>query len=331
MNQVKLGLWPTSISLFFSTILSPIPALAQTDLCAKPAIELVVPWAAGGGTDTQARMIAQPLGERLGKQIVVINKAGAGGVVGTSSFVNAAKPDGCTLIMATGATNATAPFLFKELQFKPLDDFTPIAFVAQAPNILFVRSDSPYHSVQDVIDAAKAKPGALSYASGGVGASSHLAAALFAESAGLDMVHVPYQGAAPAIAALMGGQVDLSVDTGNQLGHVRSGRLRALAVASKERLSALPDVPTFAEAGVKGVYYAFWGGVAGPKGLPDTMVRRLNKEINAVMESPKVASYFLKNGSELKPEMTPMEFKTFWQEELKKNEHIVAISGAKAQ
>src|SRR5690606_30528621 len=148
---------------------------ADNDLCSRPAIELIVPWAAGGGTDIQARRIAQPLGERLGKQIVVVNRAGAGGVIGTASFVNSAKPDGCTLIMATGATNATAPYLFKDLKFEPLADFTPIAFVAASPNILLVRSDSPYRTAQDLIDEARRRPGALSYASDNVGTSSHLA------------------------------------------------------------------------------------------------------------------------------------------------------------
>ncbi|WP_232468080.1 Bug family tripartite tricarboxylate transporter substrate binding protein [Bordetella genomosp. 13] len=305
-------------------------AMAADELCNRPVIELVVPWAAGGGTDAQARMIAPPLAERLGKQVVVVNRAGAGGVVGTTGFVNSAKPDGCTLIMATGATNATAPYLFKDLKFAPLDDFTPIAFVAESPNILFVRADSPYKTVQDLVDAGRARPGALTYASGGVGASSHLAGALFVEKAGVVAVHVPYQGAAPAIADLLGGQVDFSVDTGSQLGHVRAGKLRALAVAAQERIAALPDVPTFDEAGINGVHYSFWGGVAGPKGLPASMVQRLNKDINAVVSSQKVRDYFLSNGSQLKEGLSPDAFKAFWRQDLERNERIVAASGATA-
>lgn len=307
-----------------------LPAAAQSDLCSQPTIELVVPWAAGGGTDVHARLIAQPLSERLGKQVVVVNKAGAGGVVGTTSFVNSAKPNGCSLLMVTGATNTAAPHIFKDLKFKPLEDFAPIVFVALAPNILYVAKNAPYRDVQEFIAKAKAAPGSMTYGSGGVGASSHLAGALFAEKAGLQMTHVPYQGAGPSLAALMGGQVDISVDTAAQIGHVRNGNLRALAVAADKRLTAMPDLPTFDEAGVPGLYYAFWSGIAGPKGLPQAMIDRLNKEINAVLAMPAIRDQFLNSGSELKIGMAPAEFEAFWKEELARNADIVRLANAKA-
>lgn len=306
------------------------PAMAQADLCAQSAIELVVPWAAGGGTDVHARLIAQPLSERLGKQVVVVNRPGAGGVVGTTSFVHNAKPDGCSLLMATGATNTAAPHIFKDLKFKPLEDFSPIAFVASAPNLLYVRAKSSYQSVQEVIDKARAAPGSMTYSSGGVGASSHLAGALFAEKAGLQLVHVPYQGGGPSMAALIGGQVDISLDTAAQIGHIRSGNLRALAVAAEKRLTALPDIPTFDEAGLPGLYYSFWSGIAGPKGMPPAMVERLNREINAVLALPGIQQQFFNSGSELKVGMTPAQFTEFWQSEYERNAHIVRIANARA-
>ncbi|OZI23227.1 hypothetical protein CAL26_07095 [Bordetella genomosp. 9] len=304
-------------------------ATAASSLCPTGSIQLIVPWPAGGGTDLQARVIAEPLAQRLGKQIVVVNRPGAGGVVGTNSFVNNAKPDGCTLLLATGAANTAAPYLFKDLQYDPVADFTPVAFVAAAPNVLYVGNKSPYRTAQDFIAAARANPGKYTYGSGGIGASSHLAGALFTKLAGLDMVHVPYQGAAPALAALLGGQVDISVDTAAQIAQVRSGGLRALAVASQRRLQALPDVPTFDEVGVKGLYYAFWGGVAGPKGMPQAMVQELNQAVNDVVNEPKVRDYFIANGGEVNP-MTPAAFRSFWLDELKRNKDIVALAGAKA-
>uniref|UniRef100_UPI0039EFED96 Bug family tripartite tricarboxylate transporter substrate binding protein n=1 Tax=Bordetella sputigena TaxID=1416810 RepID=UPI0039EFED96 len=302
---------------------------AASSLCPAGSIQLIVPWPAGGGTDLQARIIAEPLGQRLGKQIVVVNRPGAGGVVGTNSFVNNARPDGCTLLLATGAANTAAPYLFKDLHYDPVTDFTPVAFIAAAPNVLYVGSKSDYKTAQQFIAAAKAQPGKYTYGSGGIGASSHLAGALFTRLAGLNLVHVPYQGAAPALAALLGGQVDISVDTAAQIAQVRSGALRALAVASKRRLEALPDVPTFDEVGVKGLYYAFWGGVAGPKGMPAAMVEELNQAVNDVVREPKVRDYFVANGGEVNP-MTPAAFMSFWQEELKRNKDIVAFAGAKA-
>lgn len=329
MNTLRHKWMPSTLcgmQLFFAAMVAG-PAVAASDtLCPTGPIQLIVPWPAGGGTDLQGRIIADPLARRLGKQIIVINRPGASGIVGTNNFVNSAKPDGCMLILATGATNAAAPYLYKRFPFDPVKDFTPVAFIAAAPNVLYVRSKSKWRTAQDFIADARMHSGKFTYGSGGIGASSHLAGALFAKQAGLQMVHVPYQGAAPALAGLLGGQIDIDVDTAAQLSHVRSGGLRALAVASSERVEALPDVPTFDEIGVKGVHYAFWGGVAGPKNMPASMVDKLNKAINDVLREPKVHDYFIANGGQLSP-MTPAQFKAFWVDELKRNKAIVASAG----
>jgi len=302
------------------------PALADTRLCPAGPIQLIVPWPAGGGTDIQARAVAEPLSRRLGKQIVVVNRPGAGGIVGTTSFLNSARPDGCTLLLATKATNTIAPHIYKDVHFDLIKDFTPIAFIASVPNVLYVSAKSNYHSAQDVIDAARASPGKLAYGSGGIGASTHLSAALLGKLAGLDMLHVPYQGAPQALAGLLGGQVDISVDTAAQVGHVRSGMLRPLAVAARNRLEALPDVPTFDEVGVKGLYFGFWGSIAGPRNLPDGMVKELNEAVVEVMKDPKVRKYFVENGGEIEF-MTPAQLKDFWLEEFKNNKAIVELAG----
>lgn len=317
--------WNTAAVMAITTgAMAPGAVLAESTLCPGRSIQLIVPWPVGGGTDIQARAVAEKLSHNLNKQIVVVNQPGAGGILGTNAFLNSAKPDGCTLLLSTQATNTVAPYLYKDVRFDPIEDFTPIAFIAFVPNVLYVRPKSPYHTVQDLIDDARANPGKLTYGSGGVGASTHLSAALFANMANLDVVHVPYQGAPAALTDLMGGHTDFSLDTAAQLGHVRSGSLRALAVAAKNRLETMPDVPTFDEAGVKGLYYGFWGSIAGPRGLPDAMVQEVNKAVNEVLSDPKVREYFVTTGGEIRP-MTPQQMAEFWREELKISKKVVEL------
>lgn len=326
MHILRFNRWKWLGVCLFSTFSAV--SVAKSDLCQKDTIELVVPWPAGGGTDAHARLLAEPLSKIISKNIVVLNRPGAGGVVGTNHFVNNAKPDGCSLIMMTGATNTAAPYIYDDIKFEPLDDFTPISFVAVAPNVLFVPKNSPYQTVDDVITDAKERPGEITYASGGVGASSHLAGALFATLAELNLVHVPYQGAGPAMAGLMGGQVDISLDTSAQSNHVHGGNLRALAIAADQRITALPDVPTFSEEGLENFHYSFWSGIAGPKGLPDSMVVKLNSSINEALSMDETKERFQKDGNELRLNMTSAEFKKFWQSELKRNKEIVELAGA---
>jgi len=304
------------------------PAVHAQSYPERP-IKLVVPWPPGGATDALGRLLAQRLTERLGQTVIVDNKAGAGGNIGTAAFVRE-KADGYTLLMATSSTNAANPHLYSRLGFDAAKDFAPVAFVAEIPNILEVPKQSPFKSVADLVAAAKAEPGKLNYGSGGVGSSQHLAGAMFKYLTGADVLHIPYKGSGPAVSDLLAGQVDMMLDTGS-LAQVQAGALRALAVASRQRLPALPDVPTFDEAGVPKMYASAWYGIVAPAGTPADVVQRLNKEVNAVTSSPEVKQRMESMGALVPAGQTPEEFSTFIQSEIARYAEIVKISGAKME
>ncbi|MGE8678255.1 MAG: Bug family tripartite tricarboxylate transporter substrate binding protein [Achromobacter marplatensis] len=304
------------------------PAVHAQSYPERP-IKLVVPWPPGGATDALGRLLAQRLTERLGQTVIVDNKAGAGGNIGTAAFVRE-KADGYTLLMATSSTNAANPHLYSRLGFDAAKDFAPVAFVAEIPNILEVPKQSPFKSVADLVAAAKAEPGKLNYGSGGVGSSQHLAGAMFKYLTGADVLHIPYKGSGPAVSDLLAGQVDMMLDTGS-LAQVQAGALRALAVASRQRLPALPDVPTFDEAGVPKMYASAWYGIVAPAGTPADVVQRLNKEVNAVTSAPEVKQRMESMGALVPAGQTPEEFSTFIQSEIARYAEIVKISGAKME
>lgn len=304
------------------------PAVHAQSYPERP-IKLVVPWPPGGATDALGRLLAQRLTERLGQTVIVDNKAGAGGNIGTAAFVRE-KADGYTLLMATSSTNAANPHLYSRLGFDAAKDFAPVAFVAEIPNILEVPKQSPFKSVADLVAAAKAEPGKLNYGSGGVGSSQHLAGAMFKYLTGADVLHIPYKGSGPAVSDLLAGQVDMMLDTGS-LAQVQAGALRALAVASRQRLPALPDVPTFDEAGVPKMYASAWYGIVAPAGTPADVVQRLNKEVNAVTATPEVKQRMESMGALVPAGQTPEEFSTFIQSEIARYAEIVKISGAKME
>ncbi|MGK6308233.1 Bug family tripartite tricarboxylate transporter substrate binding protein [Variovorax sp. DT-64] len=290
-------------------------------------IKLMVPWPAGGGVDTTARMISEPLAQKLGQPIVIDNRGGAGGNIGTELAARA-RPDGYNLLMGSISPNAVNVHLYNKLGFDPIKDFAPIVYVSAVPNILVVPASSPFKTVKDVIDAAKANPGKLNYGSGGVGSSQHLAAVQFMSAAKIDIVHVPYKGTAPAEADLAAGHISLMLDTTTCLPFVASGRMRALAVASKKRNPALPDVPTFDEVGLPGVYASSWYGLMAPAGTPRPIIDKLNAQANEVLQSPDMKRRMAEFGAEVGGG-TPEEFGQFIVSEIKRYESIVRLSGAK--
>ncbi|MGE8617203.1 MAG: Bug family tripartite tricarboxylate transporter substrate binding protein [Achromobacter spanius] len=318
-----------SRALILATFAAGVAPAVHAQTYPDRPIKLVVPWPPGGATDSLGRLLAQRLSERLGQTVIVDNKAGAGGNIGTASFVRE-KADGYTLLMATSSTNAANPHLYSRLGFDAAKDFAPVAFVAEIPNILEVPKQSPFHSVADVVAAAKAEPGKLNYGSGGVGSSQHLAGSMFKHLTGADVMHIPYKGSGPAVSDLLAGQVDMMLDTGS-LAQVQAGALRALAVASHQRLPALPNVPTFEEAGVPKMYASAWYGIVAPAGTPSDVVQRLNKEVNAVVASPDVKQRMENMGALVPAGQSPEEFGAFIQSEIKRYAEIVKISGAKME
>ena len=272
-------------------------AAAQDKWPSKP-ITYIVPFPAGGTTDVLARLIGQKLGPALGTTIVVDNKGGAGGSVG-SEMASRAAPDGYTILGGTISSHSINVSLYPKLPYDPVTSFQPITLIGTNPNILVVPASSPYKSVQDITAALKAKPGSLSYASAGNGTSQHLSAELYKFLAGIDMVHIPYKGSGPAIQDVMGGQVPMMFDTSVVAGpHIESGRLRALAVTSAKRASAFPNVPTMAESGFPGFEATTWYGLAGPAKMPAAMAKRMNEDVNKVMLMPDVMEKLAASGAQ---------------------------------
>ncbi len=260
-------------------------AHAEAWPAAKP-IRLVVTYAPGGGADTMARMISPRLGQELGQTIVVDNRPGAGGQIGTDLVAKSA-PDGYTVLL-DAASFASNPSLYKKLPYDPVKSFIPVSVLALYPNMLVVNPQFPARSVQELIAMARAKPGGIAYASSGNGSAQHLAGALFAQRMKLDLLHVPYKGGGPAMADVIAGQVPVFfANTASGLQHVRAGKLRALAVTGAKRTPILPDTPTLAEAGVPRYEVYEWNGVFLPAGTPPDIVKRLSEAIRKVINLPE--------------------------------------------
>ncbi|HEY8708077.1 MAG TPA: tripartite tricarboxylate transporter substrate binding protein, partial [Burkholderiaceae bacterium] len=252
----------------------------------KP-ITLIVPWAPGGSTDILGRAIAEQLTKSMGQPVVVDNRAGASGNIG-SNMVAKAKPDGYTLLIGSMSTHAMNPALMPNMPFKGADDFTPIALVANVVNTMVVNSAVPVKNLKEFIAYAKAHPGKLAYASAGSGSTNHLSAEMFNKAAGIQMLHVPYKGGAPAVQDTVANQTQVLFSAGTQtLPHVKSGKLRLLAVTEAHRSALLPDVPTVAET-LPGYEMSVWYAVFGPVGMPRELVTKLNAEINKAMAVPEV-------------------------------------------
>jgi len=287
--------------------LAPLAAVAQPAWPAKP-IRLVVPFPAGGATDLLARSIAQRVGQGLGQTLVVDNKAGAGGTLG-SAEVAKAPPDGYTILIATSSTHSIAPSLNPNLPYKVEADFTPIAHVANAANVVLVPLSLPVANIRELIAYARARPGQLNYASSGNGTIVHLMSEAFKAQAGVYITHIPYRGTALSIPDLVSGKVHLLFDSVvSGMPHVKDGKLRALAVTSRTRSALAPELPTVSESGLPGYESTTWFGIYAPKGLPAEIAARLNGEFNAAMKSPDVQERLARLGAEPVPANTPAQF-----------------------
>ena len=267
---------------------APLGAWAQTDPYPNRPLRLVVPYAAGGIADLLGRLVAEKLGAALNQPVVVENRPGAGGHVGGEMVAKAA-PDGYSLVLATIAHNGAAS-MYKGLKYEPSADLLPVALIAESAGVLIVNPAVPARTVAEFIALAKARPGQLNYASAGNGSAIHMATELFKFQTGTDLVHVPYKGSAPAMTDLLSGQVQLMFENiATAHPHIKSGKVRALGVTGRERNASLPDVPTIAEAGVRGYAAEPWYTVSVPKGVPPEVMKKLNTEINAVLRSPELA------------------------------------------
>ena len=279
MKIIRLSTLLCSVS--FSLFGLAQPAFAQASFPSRP-ITLVATAPAGGGIDFLARLLAEPLTKVLGQNVVVENKPGASGGIG-SQYVAAAKPDGYTLLVTYSGFHVGTPNLFKNLQWDPIKDFTPVAMIATSPQVIVVRPSLAISSIQELITYAKANPGKLNYASSGNGSVGHVAAELFKQVTNTDIVHIPYKGASTVIPALMAGQVDLYIETpGGLMAPIQSGALKAIAVTGKKRLPTLAAVPTTTEAGLANYDLDSWFAILAPAKTPDNIVNRLNTEINKI-------------------------------------------------
>ena len=291
-------------------------------------IRLIVPNPAGGGNDLVARIVATELGERLGKQVVVDNRGGAAGVIGTEAVANSAG-DGYTLLVAS-SNHVTNPWLYK-INFDPLKSFAPIAMLATVPAALVVHPALPASSVQELLTLARAKPGQLDVAHGGVGGFQHLSWVLFTRTTGIDVVEIPYKGGGPAMIGVMGDHAKVIISSIVQArAHFASGKLRPIATTSVKRSALLPDLPTVAEQGVSGYSAANWIGIVGPASLAKPIIERLHKEISAVLGSPRTLRQLETEGAEPAP-MSNAEFGQFIEAELRKWEQVIKSSGIKAE
>jgi tripartite-type tricarboxylate transporter receptor subunit TctC len=303
-------------------------ASASAQIYPSRVIRLVVPFAPGGSNDIIARIIGERLTEALGQSVVIDNRPGAGGVIGTDSVAKAV-PDGYTLMIGATSTLAANPSLYTKMSLDPTQDLTPITQIASGPFVLAVPSSLPATSVEELIALAKAKPGELNYGSSGIGSSLQLTAELFKTMARVDIVHVPYKGLGPALTDLVAGRIQIIFsDMAGLLPFVQSGQLRALAVTSAKRSSVLPDLPTLAEAGVEGYEATSWYGVLGPKAMPADIVAKLNGELARIVHNPAMKVKFASLGIEPVTD-TPQAFTAFIRSEMDKWRIVVTTAGIK--
>jgi tripartite-type tricarboxylate transporter receptor subunit TctC len=326
---MKSAILLTCISAAVGLSLGLVAQTIAQDYPTRP-ITLIVPQAAGGGNDVIARILADNMGRRLGQQIIVENRPGAGGTLGTRALAKS-EPDGYTLAMGSTGTVAMAPTAYPNAGYDPHKDFAPIGLIARSAIVLVTGPSVPAKSVQELIDLGKRDPGKLSYGSGGVGSGNHLAGALFASMAGITMTHVPFRGANPAINDVMAGHVSMIFSSlPPTLGNIKGGRLKALGMATLKRSTTLPDVPTIDESGVRGFEAEQRYGLLAPAGTPAPVLARLNAALREALASPDVIARIAADGAEPQPS-TPEEYTRDIEREEEKWSKVVREAGAKVE
>ena len=326
--HTKVAYLPLMCVVSVSSLIAPRPACAQQDYPTKP-IRLVVGVAPGGATDILARALGAKLSESLHQQVIVENRPGANHIIG-GQFTQKSAPDGYTMqVIPEGfVINAS---MYAKLPFDPVRDFTAVAILALVPNVLVVHPSLPARSVKQFIALARARPGQMNYGTSGVGSPSHMSAELLKSLARIEYTHVPYKGQSLAVSDLIGGQIHFAFPSiPASVAHIRSGRLVALGVTTTQRASALPDVPTIQEAGVPGYEVAGWYGVIGPAGMPQALVARINREINAILKVPETRDQLSGQGADPRTG-TPEEFGAAMARDMKKWQKVVAAAGIKPQ
>ncbi len=316
-------------SLLVAAGVIPASGFAQTSIAqtypTKP-VRLIVAFPAGGSTDIIARLVAQRLGEKLGQQVIVDNRGGAGGTIGTEIAAKAT-PDGHTLTMGTTSTHVIAPAAYAKVNYDPVKDFEPITLVASTPYLLVLHPGVKANNLKEFVALAKSQPGKLNYASAGTGSTTQLAMEMLNRAAGMDIVHIPYGGNGPAGAAALGGQVQaLFGSMPAVLPHAQAGRLRPIAVGTSKRSPALPNVPTVAESGYPGFEVSLWLGFFAPKGTPKPVLTRLQTELTAIANSPEMGAQFEKNGASSLTN-TPAEMMALMKSELDKYGKVIKAAG----
>ena len=310
-------------------LLLPLAAPAQ-DYPAKP-VRIVVPYSAGGNADILGRTLAQKLGDALREPFVVENRAGANGGIGTD-FVAKSAPDGYALLVTASGPITVNPTLYRSVPYDPIKDFAPISECAVYQYVLVTLATSPWKTISDIVAAARAKPGAISYGSTGVGGGNHLSGELFALATGTQLTHVPYKGSAPALADLLGGQLSMMFDTViTSVPQIRAGKLHAFAVSSGKRASSLPEVPTMQEAGIKGFDISQWQGFLAPAGTPKAIIERLNAETIRAMHAPDVVERIAVQGGNEIVTGTPEEFAALIKSDLQAYARLIRNAKIPAQ
>lgn len=308
---------------------SCLPLAHAADIFPSRSIRLIVPFAPGGGADTSARRIVESWGHELGQSVVIENKSGAGGTLG-ASFVAKAAPDGYTLLYTTAGQQMTAPFLLSNLGYDPYKDLVSVGRVAEGTNALIVGKNVPAHTVQELIDYAKAHPNELSFASSGIGSTSHLGGELFKKEADIDIVHVPYRGTGPAMNDVLGGRVAMTIDNISiYMPHIKSGELRALGVSTKNRSPIVPDIPTIAET-LPGFEAFPINYITAPAGTPKAVIQTLNAALNKTMKNKKLQESFSSLGTTL-VSSTPEEMDAFVRSEQKKWKALIEGANIKIE